>query len=260
LNVKTGKALRNILSFFLWVSLIAPGHAETPLIRVAVEGAYPPFNYVDQNNELQGFEVDLLKALCDAMRARCTPVLHEWDGIIRGLLNHEYDAIMSSLEINERRQKRIAFTQPYYRVPVAFLGAKDSSLKAVTPDALAGLRIGTTDRGESAVYLETHYKASEVKLYGKLEEANLDLLTERLDLVLGDRFGLAKFLESREGACCRIIAAVPAEPPFRYQTYGIGLRQDDSALKESFDAALRQVVADGTYDRIRAKYFPFDIR
>jgi polar amino acid transport system substrate-binding protein len=240
---------------------VASAHAqETPPIRVAIEGAYPPFNYIDQNNELQGFEVDLLKALCDAMKASCMPTTHEWDGIIRGLVNRDYDAIMSSLEITERRRNRIAFSQPYYRVPVAFIGPAGSDVKEISPQALAGLTIGTTDKSQQAAYLEKFFKDSEIKLYGKLEEANLDLLTERLDLVLGDKFGLTKFLESREGACCRLIADVPPETGFQFQTYGIGLRKEDTQLKERFDAALRQIVADGTYDRIRAKYFPFDIK
>jgi polar amino acid transport system substrate-binding protein len=134
-------------------------------------------------------------------------------------------------------------------------------MNAVTPDKAAGLRIGTNDRDEQVEYLQAHFRKSEIRRYSKLEEANLDLMADRLDLVLGDRFGLAKFLETREGAaCCRIVGDVPADPPFRYQTYGIGVRLDDKPLLERFDAALRQVVADGTYDRIRAKYFPFDIK
>jgi polar amino acid transport system substrate-binding protein len=69
-----------------------------------------------------------------------------------------------------------------------------------------------------------------------------------------------KFIETGEGACCRIVADVPPEPPYHYQTYGIGLRKEDGALKAQFNSALQQIVADGTYDRIRARYFPFDIK
>ena len=102
----------------------------SPPIRIAVEGAYPPFNFIDQNNELQGFEVDLAKALCEEMKAECVLVQHEWDGIVRGLLNREYDAIMSSLEILDRRQKRIAFSEPYYRIPAIFIGPRTARSRA----------------------------------------------------------------------------------------------------------------------------------
>ncbi|GEO13483.1 transporter substrate-binding domain-containing protein [Microvirga aerophila] len=231
-----------------------------PVIRVAVEGAYPPFNYMDQSGELQGFEVDLLKALCDAMKAECLLTQHEWDGIIRGLINREYDAIMSSLEINERRRKRIAFSIPYYRIPASFIGQRDTDIDRVTPEGLAEKKIGTTDRSDHAAYLEQFYNSSEIQVYSKIEEANLDLLTGRLDAVFGDKLALSKFLESREGACCRIIADAPADPAFHYQAYGIGLRLNDQDLKARFDGAIAKAMADGTYDRIRAKYFSIDIK
>jgi polar amino acid transport system substrate-binding protein len=231
-----------------------------PVIRVAVEGAYPPFNHTDQNNELQGFEVDLLKALCETMQAQCTLVPHEWDGIIRGLLNHDYDAIMSSLEITERRARRIAFSRRYYRIPAAFIAAKDEPITNPTPEALAGKSIGIVDRRDHAEYLRIRYPQSEVRTFDKLEDADLDLLTGRLDFVLGDKLALSQFLASREGACCRFVADVPDDPALEGRGYGIGLRKEDEALKARFDKAIAEVMANGTYDRIREKYFPFDIK
>jgi polar amino acid transport system substrate-binding protein len=236
------------------------GAADALSIRIAVEGAYPPFNYLDQSNELQGFEVDLLKALCDAMKARCTLVTHDWDGIIRGLINREYDAIMSSLEITERRAKRIAFSRPYYRIPTAFMGRKDDELRPLTPEALEGLTVGVADQDEHIAYLRSLYKGTEVRVYGKLEEANLDLLMGRVDLVLSDKLSLAKFLGTREGACCRFAGDAPFSLAHHGHGYGIGLRKEDQDLKAAFDDAIARVMADGTYDRIRARYFAFDVK
>ena len=244
--------------------LLAPLHSALaqagPAVRIAVEGAFPPFNYIDQSNELQGFEVDLAKALCETMGARCTLVQHAWDGIVRGLVNREYDAIMSSLAITERRQKRIAFSRRYYLMPSAFLAPKAAAVTRVTPEALAGKRIGTVDRSEHAAYLEASYKESEVRLYGKLEEAILDLQTERIDLVLGDKLQLTRFLEGQQGECCLLVADAPFAPAYQPRAVGVGLRKEDEELKARFDAAIASVMANGTYDRIRAKYFPFDIK
>jgi polar amino acid transport system substrate-binding protein len=240
--------------------LACPGlGGERPTIRVAVEGAYPPFNYLEQN-ELQGFEVDLVKALCEVMRANCVLVTREWEGIVRGLVNREYDAVVSSLEVTDRRQKRIAFSRRYYRMPAAIIGRKDEPGLAVTRETLAGRSIGAVDRSEHAAYTENVLTESELRLYGKLEEANLDLLTGRIDFVMGDKLALSKFLASREGACCRFVADVPENPAYHGHGYAVGLRKEDTALKAAFDQAIEQVMADGTYDRIRAKYFPFDIK
>ena len=232
----------------------------TSVIRIAVEGAYPPFNFIDANNELQGFEVELLKSLCEAMNAECELVQHEWDGIIRALVNREYDAVMSSLEITERRQKRIAFSDPYYRIPAVFIGSRETAPGAVTPAAMAGKKIGTIERTDHEAYLKTFYKNSEIVLYAKAEEANLDLLVGRIDAVFADELLLSKFLGTREGACCHIVGDAPAEPAYKRESYGIGLRKEDDELRERFNRAIAQVKADGTYDRIRAKYFPFDIK
>ncbi|MGO4388813.1 transporter substrate-binding domain-containing protein [Microvirga sp. 2YAF29] len=232
-----------------------------PTIRIAMEGAYPPFNFTDpSSNELQGFEVDLLKSVCEAMEAECLLVQHEWDGIIRGLINREYDAVMSSLEITEKRQKRIAFSHPYYRIPAVFIASKETPAGEVTPKALAGKRIGTTERSDHEAYLKEHYKESEIVLYAKADEANLDLLVGRIDAVFGDELFLSKFLLTREGDCCHVMGDAPIEPAYRRESYGIGLRKEDENLRERFNRAIAQVKADGTYDQLRAKYFSFDIK
>nr|WP_279306493.1 transporter substrate-binding domain-containing protein [Microvirga solisilvae] len=238
-----------------------PAPAQKPAIRVAVEGAYPPFNFIDPNsNELQGFEVDLLKSLCEAMQTPCELVQHEWDGIIKGLIKGEYDAIMSSLEITEKRQKRIAFSDPYYRIPAVFIGSKEVTPGEITPQALAGKKIGTIERSDHEAYLKSFYKDSEIVLYSKADEANLDLLVGRLDAVFGDELLLSKFLTTREGECCHVLGDAPADPAYRREVYAIGFRHEDEELRGRFNRAIAQVKADGTYDRIRAKYFSFDIK
>lgn len=238
------------------ITAMSAARAETS-VRIATEGAYPPFNYVE-NNEPAGFEIDLGRALCAAMGVTCTFVLQDWDGMISGLKEHRYDAIMSSMEITPERRKRISFSGRYYRVPSALIGHKSTPL--VPPGSepiLTGKAVGAVQDSEFAGYLES-VPGGDLRTFGKLEEASLDLMIGRLDYVLGDRLALRSFLESREGKrCCRFVAEVPVN---RGEGIGVGLRRDDAALREKFDAAILAVQADGTYDRIRAKYFPFDIR
>src|SRR3954452_18478615 len=163
----------------------APAEEAHP-IRIATEGAFPPFNYVE-NNEPQGFEIELGKALCEAAKVSCVFVIHEWDGILKGLVKGEYDAVMASLSITERRRARIAFSKPYYRIPATFIARKEDAFPKIGPEALAGKRIGATADSEHARFLEARYPNSEIKTYAKFEEADLDLLAERIDLVLGDK-------------------------------------------------------------------------
>jgi polar amino acid transport system substrate-binding protein len=251
------------LLFGAWFGLSGAAAQERPIeprtIRIATEGAFPPFNYLE-NNEPQGFEIDLGKAFCAAMGATCTFVIHEWDGIIKGLLAKEYDAVMASLAITDRRKTRIAFSKRYYLIPPAFIGKKDADIPDVSPAALSGRTIGTIDGSHHAAFLKARYPESELRTYAKLEEADLDLLTGRIDLVLGDKLALSRFLKSRAGACCHIVGEPPVDPAYYGEGVAVGLRKDDKDLKEMFNRAIERVMADGTYGRIRAKYFEFDTK
>jgi polar amino acid transport system substrate-binding protein len=254
--------LRRLAAIGLCLGLaLAPASAqEQRTVRIATEGAFPPFNYLD-NNEPQGLEIDLGRAFCAAMKANCVFVVHEWESIIKGLLAKDYDAVMASLLVTDRRKERIAFSKPYYRVPVSFIARKNFDVAGVTPAALAGKRIGTTDRSEHVAFLESRYPDSELKTYAKFEDAHLDLVSERIDLVLGDRLALNRFIKAKEGAvCCRLVGDAPLDLAFYSPGVAIGLRKDDKELKEAFNRAIDAVKADGTYDRIRAKYLPFDVK
>ena len=101
---------------------------------IATEGAYPPFNYVDSDNKLHGFDVDITEELCKRMDAQCTIVAQDWDGIIAGLMAKKYDAIVASMIVNEERKKKIAFTNHYYRTPLSIAVAKDSDITDAQSD------------------------------------------------------------------------------------------------------------------------------
>lgn len=241
----------------VFASAVATAQDDPAPIRIATEGAYPPFNYVE-NNEPAGFEVDLGRALCGVMKVACTFQLQDWDTMIPALKDGRFDAIMSSMEITPERRRRIAFSRRYYRIPAALIGPKDTEppKPGAAPD-LAGKSVGTTASGEFTTYLEAQAGVT-VRTFDKLEEADLDLLTDRIDYVLGDKLALSAFLTSREGvACCRFVADLPVD---RGEGVGIGFRKSDTALLGRFDAAIAAVVADGSYDRIRSKYFAFDVK
>ncbi|HVL74286.1 MAG TPA: transporter substrate-binding domain-containing protein, partial [Beijerinckiaceae bacterium] len=164
--------------------------------------------------------------------------------------------VMASIEITDRRKRRVAFSKPYYRIPATFLGRLDADVGSVAPGGLSGRRVGTTE-GEHADFLHARYPEAEVRTYGKLDDAALDLLAGRLDLVLGDKPTMARFLATREGACCRIVGDAPFDPAFYSPGVGVALRKEDQELKERLDRAIDQVRADGTYDAIRRKHFSF---
>jgi polar amino acid transport system substrate-binding protein len=233
-----------------------------PAVRIATEGAYPPFNITDADNKLAGFEVEIGRALCEHMKAECVFVQEDWDNLIRGLRRDRFDAIMASMEITDERRQRIAFSKRYYRTPPVFMVRTDTDITDISPDGLKDRRIGAMAGTVYATYLEDLYgPGSTVQLYGNQDEASLDLALGRIDAVLGDKIALSVWLKrGKEADCCRFLADAPFDTAYFGEGFGVGLRKRDDDLKALFDKAIDDIQADGTYDAIRARYFNFDVK
>ena len=225
-------------------------------VRIATEGAYPPFNFTDPSGRLQGFDIDIAKALCDKMKVQCEFVAQDWDGIIPALLANKYDAIAASMSITDERKQKIDFSDKYYQTPAHFVAPKDTRITDTSPAGMARKTIGAQSSTIHSAHLEDKYKNATVKLYATQDEANLDLASGRLDAVLADKIVLLEWLEkSNEGKCCKFIG----QDVQIGGGVGIGLRKEDQDLKAMFNKAIAEIRADGTYDKINQKYFPFSI-
>ena len=240
---------------------VAPVLEPPRLLRFASEGARPPYNYFEANNELAGFEIDLGKEICTRIKAQCSFLPQDWDSMIPGLVNNQFDAILAAMEITDERKEKIAFSRAYVRMPSAFISSKKSPPVDVSPTTLADKSIGVVKDGAHQSYAEDKYKNSEIRKYGSIEEAVLDIAEGRLDVALGDKDEVVDFLKNRkEGHCCQIAGDVAHDSAYFGDGIGIGLRKSDPLLKTQIDAALEAMIADGSYERIRAKYFDFDVK
>lgn len=233
---------------------ITSAQAET--LKIATEGAYPPFNYVDSKNQLHGFDVDIAKALCEQMKVECSVVAQDWEGIIPALMAKKYDAVVASMINTEERRKKIAFTNHYYKTPLSVAVAKDSEITDAQTD-FKGYTVGAQSSSTQAIYAEDVYgkAGADVKLYPTLDEANADLAAGRLDGVIADKFPLLEWLGKSGKDCCKILGDVKGTTA----DASIAVRKEDDALRERLNKALDEIVANGTYQKIAAQYFDFDI-
>jgi len=119
--------------------------AEELEIRIGVEGAYPPFSHKNADGQLIGFDVDIAHALCAAMKAKCTLVEQDWDGIIPALLARKYDAIVASMAITEERKKRVDFSRKYYNSPAKFAARAGVAASATLLDQTSAQRPARSD-------------------------------------------------------------------------------------------------------------------
>ena len=123
--------MKKLLLTVVMASLMVTGVQAKPWkeVRVAIEGAYPPFSSVDEKGQLLGFDVDITNALCEQMKVKCTIVKQDWDGMIPGLMARKFDAIISTMDITEERKKRIDFSEKYQHVPARFAAKSGTALE-----------------------------------------------------------------------------------------------------------------------------------
>lgn len=237
--------------------LIVSFSAQAETLTIATEGAYPPFSYVDSNNTLHGFDVDIANALCEKMKVECKVVAQDWDGIIPGLLAKKYDAIVASMVPTPERKQKVDFTNRYYTTTLAIAVQKDSDIKDVSAASLKNKNLGAQSGATQAIYAEDNYAPEGVnlKLYPTPDEANSDLLNHRLDAVIHDKFPLLTWLDNEGKDCCKLLGEIDGTK----EPISIAIRKNSDELKERFNKAIEEIRADGTYAKIVQKYFKSDI-
>ncbi|TIP94513.1 MAG: transporter substrate-binding domain-containing protein, partial [Mesorhizobium sp.] len=142
-------------------------------LKIATEGAYPPFNTITADGKLVGFDIDIANALCAQMKVECELVTQDWDGMIPALQARKFDAIIASMSITEERKKQVSFTNKYYTTPLSLVALKDSDIASTEPAALAGKTVGAQASTTQADYAQDVYSkaGAEAKLYPTQEEA-----------------------------------------------------------------------------------------
>ncbi len=229
-------------------------------IRIGVEGAYPPFSEVLPNGELAGFDIDIARALCAEMGAECTLVQQDWDGIIPSLLARKYDAIIASMSITEERKKKVNFTGRYYQTPAKFARKKGSGIE-ITKEGLAGKTVGVQRATTHDNFITGEFgDAVDVKRYATQDEAYLDAVAGRLDLLLADSVAMDDgFLSTENGADWEFVGPSYTDPKYFGDGAGIAVRKRDKDLQEKLNKAIAAIRANGVYQKINAKYFEFDV-
>ncbi|WP_025662004.1 ABC transporter substrate-binding protein [Rhizobium sp. IBUN] len=224
---------------------------------IGTDSTYPPFEYVDAGGQFLGFDMDIARALCAEMKADCTIVSSDWDGIIPALQAKKFDMIISSMSITPERSKLVDFTNKYYNTPPAIAVPKDSTVTDVA--GLKGKTIGAQTSTTHSNYAEKHLPDTELKLYPTADEYKLDITNGRVDAVIDDIVVLSQWVKSDAGACCKILTPLPVDKEINGVGAGIAVRKGDDALREKLNTAIAAIRTSGEYKKIQDKYFDFNV-
>ena len=229
-------------------------------IRIGVEGAYPPFSSIAADGKLVGFDIDIAHALCAEMGAKCTLVQQDWDGIIPALLARKYDAIIASMSITAERKKKVAFTGKYYQTPAKFARKKGSGIE-VNKTGLQGKVVGVQRATTYDNFITEKFGSGvDIKRYATQDEAYLDAAAGRLDLLLADSVALKDgFLETDQGKGWEFVGPDYTDVKYFGEGAGIAVAKKNQDLVDKFNKAIEAIRANGTYQKINAKYFEFDV-
>lgn len=248
--------MKKVFLSFLLVSLIFTGTAlANPLgkdtLVVGTDATWNPFEFVDENGEITGFDIDIAKAVAKGLGVKVEFKNIAWDGLVpNAVLSKRVDMIVSGVTITEERKEIVSFSDPYYTSAQVLIG-KESFNKVKGPEddftgVKVGVQIGTT--GEFVANDVLAPKGAELRVYNAFGDAMMDLTTGRIDLVIGDAPTAETYQKERSGY-------KQVGGPVQAEYYGLVFRKDNPELIKAVNQVLADLKASGEYQKIYDKWF-----
>ncbi len=213
---------------------------DTDQVLLATEGAYPPFNFVNDEGEIDGLERELGDELCRRAELECKWVLNDWNDMIPGLLEGEFDAIMAGMSITDSRDLIIDFTAPYYpAVPSVYLALADAGDEAVegTLGAYANTIFSDYFTEQNIDYVE----------FADENDRLAALLSGDIDAMPVDHAYATEKLHEYEGRLAVVGPTLTLD-------HGIGIGVYDKDLQADLNSALASMKSDGSLNEIIRKW------
>ncbi len=256
LNGYTMKKLTQLLMLSCGFAALSAS-ADEGKIRFGLEALYPPFESKTANGALEGFDIDLGNAVCQAAKVKCEWVDTSFDSLIPGLQSRKFDAINSAMNVTEKRRQAIDFTDVIYRVPSRLIARANSNLRPAA-DALAAKNIGVLQGSIQESYAAVHWAPHGVNVvpYQDQNQIYLDLTAGRLDgtLVLAPA-GQSGFLSQPLGKGYAFVGDAVSDDKILGSGIAFGIRKGDEALKQQLNKAIAEVKNRDTVSILSKKYF-----
>ncbi len=220
--------------------------SEPDKFTYAMSGLYKPFNYKD-SGQLVGFDVEIGAEIAKRMGMEANPVTNPWETIIQGLKAGKYDAIIGSMAINEDRQKQVDFSRPYYRSGAQIFVSVDNDMISKAND-MKDKKIGVVKASTFRDVALEYTSDDKVIGYDSDVIALKDLTTGRIDAVITDQ--MVGFGAMKDGLAIKDVGE-----PLWVDEMAIPVQKGNTELLNKINAALDEMIKDGTYDSISNKWF-----
>ena len=220
---------------------------------------FPPFNFLDRDGRLTGFNVDLARAICRELgiAARCQIQGLPWEELDAAMAAGQGEALIAGTAVTAQSRERHAFSRPYLGLPARFAVPRASTMAEPMHLAVAGRRIGVIGGSAHETMLRRYFPAARAVTYTRADWLHDDLREGKLDGAFGDGMRLSFWLAGSSAAgCCRFAGGPYLAPEFLGHGLAIATGRDDEALARAFDHALRELGVKGVFAELYLKYFP----
>jgi polar amino acid transport system substrate-binding protein/octopine/nopaline transport system substrate-binding protein len=235
-------------------------------LRIGTSADYPPWESVDANNEIVGFDRDFGDELCKRIEANCTWINQAYDGLLPALQIGKFDAVISGISITAERAKMVDFSAAYADAPNSVAGLADAEfgelgtsadLLAALADKTVGVQTGTTH--EQVV--KAHFEGAGLRSYDRPDQIVNDLLAGRIDAAMMETSALEPFLSGEQKGKLTYLGPLLTSADFAEfgQGQGIALGKGRADLQARMDAAIAEMLADGTLSQLSEKWFGYDL-
>ena len=236
-----------------------PDYQDIERIRFLTDSDYPPFNYYDEEGALTGFNVDLARAVCDELVVECDIIPLDWAELVPALKRNEAEAVIASIRPSKQTLEELDFTEAYYHTPARFI-ARKGEFEEVTQDALEDAKIGVVANSAHQAFLADFFSESEVVTFERAGKA-MDALKEgEIDVMFGDGISLMFWVNGTASQnCCAFVGGPFTETRYFGEGIGIAVLRGNRKMRQVLDYGLARVRANGRYEELLLRYFPFSV-
>ena len=238
-----------IVIVLLSLTLAACGRtaSATTTVRIATDATWPPFEYVDESSkEIIGFDIDLIKAIAENQNLNIEIVPVEWDALLAGVSQCQYDAAISAITITPERAQTMLFSDPYINAGQIVTVRSDNTAIQGPADlvgVISGAQIGTT----GAIEIE-NIAGAQLKTYDTVDLAYLDLINGQITAVVADYPTAVNFVSQSNGRLVNV------GDVFTDESYGIAVCNKNTALRDQINLGLNAVISQGLITQLEAEW------
>ncbi len=228
------------------------GGKEVPTYKVAMEPTFPPFDTVDEEGNLAGFDVDLMEAIAEEEGFKLEWSNMGFGGLIPALESGNIDIVASGMNASDERKEKVDFSETYYDsglvVAIKKGNTKIKSIDDLTADMKAGGQIGTTG-ADLCQELQDKGKIKEARIYDGLDVAMMDLKNGGIDALINDLPVTKSYMDSQPGTIEIVGDVLNAE------SYGIAVKKGNKELLDKINHGMKTLKENGKFDEIYSKWF-----